>query len=288
VRENLNAHTIANTVRMTRSQHDGSFILVEGDSDIRVYRRFVNQQECLLILAHNKDNAIGALAILEEDNFTGILSIVDSDCWNLETAYPSSPNLFLTDTHDLETMILATSEVQEKIFSEFGSDNRIKTLRKSPIDMILEAVLPIGYLRWFSSPSQDNLRVEFKKLMDFGKLEDFIDKNTLITNLNTLIPKALECSANKELKEETVKKKIKSSLKAGHDPWQLCSGHDLLFVLTFGLCFVFGNKKAKTLSPEHVEGMIRMSYEYAYFCKTRLYQSIKNWETTHSSFLVLK
>jgi hypothetical protein len=42
VKKDLTAHSIANTVRMIRSLHEGAFLIVEGDTDARVYKRFVN------------------------------------------------------------------------------------------------------------------------------------------------------------------------------------------------------------------------------------------------------
>ncbi len=288
MKQSLNAHNIANIVRMTRSQHRGSLLVVEGDTDMRVYKRFVKENDCLLIPAHNKDNATGAIGILEKDNFEGALAIVDADYWRLEGVKPDSPNLFLTDTHDLETMILSTAEVVEKLLSEFGSTNRIERLRGSPMEMVLKATLPIGFLRWFSSPSHDNLRVKFRELLLFENLERFIDKGKLETNINKLIEAANTCSGDVEIDETSIKKKIKSTIKAGHDSRQVCAGHDMVQVLTFGLCFVFGNKKSKTLTPEQVEGMLRMAYEYSHFCQTQLHKSIKNWEIVNPAFKVLK
>jgi hypothetical protein len=108
VKKYLNVHDIANTVRMTRSLHKGAFLVVEGDTDARVYKRFVDDSRCKVIPAHNKDNAVEILEILEKDRFPGVLVIVDADFWHLEGIKPESLNLLLTDTHDLETMIIST------------------------------------------------------------------------------------------------------------------------------------------------------------------------------------
>ncbi|MCP5053674.1 MAG: DUF4435 domain-containing protein [bacterium] len=290
MKEHINGHNIANTIRMSRSQHIGSFLVVEGDTDARVYKRFVEHSACLLIPSHNKDNALKALEVLDKVNFDGALAIVDADYWHLDGIEPDSPNLFLTDTHDLETTILSTDEVVEKVLSEFGQTKRIKQLHNSPINIILSATLPIGFLRWFSLPSKDNLRVKFRELLLYANLECFIDTGNakLEININKLLKEAKSCSDNSDIDEQSIKKKIKSSIKEDHDPWQVCSGHDMVRVLTMGLCLAFGNKNAKTLTPELVEGVLRMAYEYSHFRRTRLYSSIKNWETVNPAFKVLK
>ena len=67
MKNNLTPFDIANTVRMTRTLHKGAILIVEGTTDIRVYERFLSKTKCKFIPAHGKDNAIGALSILEKN-----------------------------------------------------------------------------------------------------------------------------------------------------------------------------------------------------------------------------
>jgi len=101
VKNYLNAHSVANTIRMSRSQHAGAFLIVEGDSDVRVFNRFVDSK-CRIISAKNKENAVAALDILSKDKFKGVLAVVDADFWHWEGKKIDNPDLLLTDTHDLE------------------------------------------------------------------------------------------------------------------------------------------------------------------------------------------
>jgi len=41
---------------MTRSLHKGSFLVVEGDTDARVYKKFINKEECKIIPALAKQD----------------------------------------------------------------------------------------------------------------------------------------------------------------------------------------------------------------------------------------
>jgi len=146
MRRYLTAHDLANHARMVRTQHSGTILIVEGTTDVRVYERFVNEAECKLIPANGKETAISALDILEEGGFNGVLTIVDADFWRLDNLEPASPNLLLTDSHDLEMMILY-SDALDSVLSEFGLAQKITDLGKPIRDILLESGLPIGYLR---------------------------------------------------------------------------------------------------------------------------------------------
>ena len=279
----LTAHDIANNARMIRTLHPGTILIVEGNTDIRVYERFVNDTYCKLIPANCKDKTIDALAILEKDNYYGILAVVDADFWKLDGIEPNTPNLLLTDTHDLETMILS-SDAFEKVLSEFGSATKIKKLGKSIRNMLLKSALPIGYFRWLSSPKQDNLLLKFKELC----FPNFVDKKTLSVAIDKLIIEVKTNSQNHALDENMIKLKIETLIKNNaYDPWQVCSGHDLVQILSIGIKNIFGNNKARMITSELVAGILRVAYEYSHFCLTQLHNLIKGWERMHPSFKVL-
>jgi hypothetical protein len=284
VKKDLTAHSIANTVRMTRSLHKGAFLIVEGDTDVRVYKRFVNEADCIVIPAYNKDKAVEVLEILEKESFEGSLVIVDADFWHLEGIKPGSVNLFLTDTHDLETMILCNSSAWEKILSEFGSTNKIKRLKKTVRDMLLENALLIGLLRWIASPSKDNLSLIFRDLC----FENFVDKTGFKVNTDKMIDEVKNNSKKIEIDRKSIKRRIKSLKKENYDPWQVCSGHDMVQLLAIGLRCVFGNRKSKTLTVEVLEGIVRLAYEENDFSLTGLYRSMEKWEKANPTYKVLK
>jgi hypothetical protein len=70
---------------------------------------------------------------------------------------------FATDTHDLETMIVA-SRAFDAVMDEFGSARTIKRLDGDVREMLVRTAIPIGFLRWISSSKQDNLSLRFKNL----------------------------------------------------------------------------------------------------------------------------
>jgi hypothetical protein len=276
-------YSIVNTARMMRTQYAGTILIVEGSTDARVYGDFVSKTECRLIIATGKDNAISALELLENGDIDGVLTIVDADFWRLDGNEPNSSNLLLTDSHDLETMILY-SDALDKVLSEFGSDKKITELGKPIRDILLESGLPVGYLRWLSSTTKDNLSLKFKEL----SFDEFVDEQTLRVSIDNLIIELKINSGDSTLDENATKLKIMTLGWERHDHWQVCSGHDLVLILSIGLRNIFGNpRRGKTVTSDQVDGMMRLAYNYSHFCLTILHNSIKDWEKANPSFRVL-
>jgi hypothetical protein len=264
--------------------HKGAFLVLEGDTDSRVFEHFIEKNDCMIIPAHNKDNAVNALKFLEKDGFVGILVIVDADFWHIEGVKPDSTNLLPTDTHDLETMILSKSGVLERLLAEFGSDNVMQRLPNPVRLMLCESCLPVGFLRWLSSSSRENLPIRFRELF----FENFVDKTKLKTDIDKLIEEAELRSRDLKINKKSIKAKIKSLKKEDYDPWQVCSGHDMIEILSIGLRSIFGNPKSRTITAKIVEGVLRIGYEYPDFCLTKLHTSIKEWEKKNLSFKILR
>lgn len=173
---------VAETVRMMRSVHKGTIIIVEGGSDVSAYFNFIEQKECKLIPAYGKDNAINALKLLEKEKFKGVLAITDADLLHLEGIAPDSSNLFFTDTHDLETMILRT-DILDKFIFEFVDADKVKKFDKPIRIKLIENSLVLGYFRWINSAFKEDLNLDFRDL-PFGR---FIDQEKFKVALNNLI-----------------------------------------------------------------------------------------------------
>jgi hypothetical protein len=117
MKSHFNPFTTANTILMLRTRFKGAFLLLEGDTDIRLFSNLTDYAKCKLIPTFGKSNAIQTLIELEKREATGVLAIVDSDYWVLE-GKKTGNNLLLTDTHDIETMILL-SPALEKVLREY-------------------------------------------------------------------------------------------------------------------------------------------------------------------------
>lgn len=280
MKEYISSDSIANTIRMLRTQHTGSFLIAEGDTDSRVWKNLVDSTKCCVENAYNKDKAVEVLNILEKENFAGVLAIVDADFWILEGTVPSSPNLLLTDTHDLETMLLK-SPALEKLLLEHGSEQKIKDFAKDIRQTLLESAKVIGYLRWASLKFGYYLKFEdlaFKK---------FVDEGTLVLNKSNLIKTVKDKSQKQGLNEREIQQKMDSLTTTTQDMWYVCCGHDMIGILSIALCKELGSCKPQKVEPNVLEQDLRLAYESSYFCKTQLYAAIQQWEKNNQPFQVL-
>ena len=279
---NLKPDRIANRIRLlrTQSQYTGSFLIAEGDTDARVWKNLVDSTKCRVENAHNKNNAVAVLNILEKGKFAGVLAIVDADFDILEGSVPLSPNLLFTDTHDLETMLLK-SPALDKVLLEHGSEDKIKSFAKDIRQTLLESAKVIGYLRWASLKFDYSLKFEdlaFKK---------FVDDRTLILNQSELIKTVKNNSQKQGLDEREIQQKMDSLTTTTQDMWYVCCGHDMIGILSIALCKALGSCNSKQVEPNVLEKDLRLAYESAHFRLTKLYLAIQTWEQTNQPFEVL-
>jgi hypothetical protein len=280
MREFITPEFIATQIKMRRGAYSGTFIIVEGRYDMLVYERFVNGEKCKFEIADGKDKAIRALAILEKDYFAGVLAIVDADFSRLEGSLSLSPNLLLTDYHDLEVMLIQ-SPALDKVIGEFGSENKINKLAQEISVTLLETGKSIGYLRWTSLKFE--LALKFEDL-DFKK---FLDEKKLTVNLLKMISTVKNHSQKLALIEKDIQDKLETLIDNSHDPCQVCCGHDLICILSIGLCKVWGTWNYNDVKPDVIERALRLAYEKSYFHNTQLYVSIQEWERINQPFQIL-
>jgi hypothetical protein len=285
MREFLTVDRVANQIRLRRSTYSGTFLLLEGTSDKIFYERFVDKLSCELVITagkpSSKQRAIAILEILEKSNFQGVLAIVDADFDRLQNTTHTSPNLFLTDTHDLETMLIQSLAL-EKVISEFGSEEKITQLNRDIREVLISVGVVIGYLRYISQSDELNLTFEG---ITFSK---FIDEKNWQFNEVKLIQEIKNKSQAFYLKDEDLEKRLITEKSNNQDPWQVCCGHDLVEILSLGLRKAIGTNKTVDVEANSLERNLRLAYEVAYFYKTQLYWKIRTWETNNQPFYLLE
>jgi hypothetical protein len=277
--ESQTADEIANSIRLYRSHFSGTIIIVEGPTDVLLYQRLINKNDrCLTIVAHSKENAIKALYIVEEESYKGIICIVDSDFWNVDGCCPESEHLFTTDTHDLESMIISSNAI-DKVLAEYGDREQIGSLDKSVREILLENALPIGLTRWLSSPHKRNLGIDFK-IIDFLEL---IDRFTFSVDIEILL---MQLRRRTLFDKNALMRDIKRLMKSRPDSWQICSGHDLVQILSVGLREIIGNDLGRRVTAERLDSILRIAYEDGHFYETKLFSKLVSWEAKNIPYKI--
>jgi Protein of unknown function (DUF4435) len=274
----------ANQIRMRRSTFTGVFLLVEGSSDKFFYECFVDKLSCQISVISgkpsSKERVIAVLGILEKSNFLGVLGIVDADFDRLDSLSHNSPNLLLTDTHDLETMLI-NSPALDKVVRAFGSEEKIAKFGTNVRTVLVEAGISIGYLRWISQC--DRLDLTFNGI----KYSKFIKEQSLQIDELELIKEVKNKSQMLSLDNKDILQRIAEQKSNNHDCWQVCCGHDLVEILSLGLRKAIGTMKSSEIEPDSLERSLRLAYEEVYFRQTQLYSNIRQWESKNVSFQVL-
>jgi hypothetical protein len=266
-------HSVANEVRMKRTQRDGPFLIVEGADDSRFYKRFVDPQLCRVIPAFNKENVIGAITLLDADNLVGVLGVVDSDFDALmETALPSANIVRGDNSHDLETM-LVRSPALDAVLHEFASPEKLELFearRESPFrSWLVEIARCLGYLRWWSARNGTNLCFEGLRFAHF------IEGHTLVLDRDAMFAEIRNRSQNWAITDAEF-------VEAGwppnrnDDPWHICCGHDMVDLIAIALRRAVGSQQQ--LSSEHISRALRLAYSEANFANSALRVGVRGWE----------
>jgi Protein of unknown function (DUF4435) len=280
VQELITPEALANRVRQRRTMHKGAFLLVEGSSDARFYKQQIDTDHCQTVVGQNRDMAIAALKILQKSGAPDVIAIVDKDFDELNGTLPDLPNLFFTDTHDLETLLLQ-SPALEKLLNEFASEDKLAKFGQDVREVLLISGSSIGYLLWVSL--QDSMHLKFEGI-NFLK---FVDDMTLEINEVKLIEEIKNKTRKPDINTAELQERLGKQKNDSHDPWQVCRGHDLISILAVGLRKAIGSNNSHAATADILERSLRLAYEQVYFQKTQLYGAIALWQTNHPTYQIL-
>ncbi len=280
----LTPHAIASDVRMRRTQHKGAFLLVEGASDKTTFRPLIDSTASQIVIAHGWENAQAVAAILEQENFPGVLTVLDADFRRVESVPSPSKNILLTDLHDIECM-MAASPALAKLLGEFVQTERLERFEERTGCTIAETLARnsavIGYLRWVSIRLKLALRFEG---LDFNR---FVIRDNLQIDQQELIDALKDHSQRHDIDSSWLAREATTMADPRHDPWQVSCGHDLLEILSFAMRHTIAGHDAREVKRDVLERSLRLAYEQAHFERSELARAIYAWEAAHPPYRVL-
>jgi hypothetical protein len=264
---------LANEVRLKRSQFSGVFLLVEGPTDSRFYRRFVNSAACRLVVCFQKANVLEAIDILENDGFLGVLGLVDADFDILDGKTQPSSNVITCDCHDLDSMLIRSSALETVLHEHASIEKWIEFERRfggTIRDWLLATARCLGYLRWSSLRRNWNLTFEG---LHFGR---FMNPRDLSLDPIALRREVRNISQAHLLREQELSD-AGWPREQGHDPWQLCCGPDMVELLTFALRRGVGS--CRELTPQLTARALRLAFSEEQFAGLELSAALRSWES---------
>jgi hypothetical protein len=279
---------IANSIRMKRSQSPSvTCLIVEGRDDKAFFGRYTEPHVCHITVASGRPRVVEAILELDRTQFQGALGIVDADFTVLDEQPPASPNLVVTDKHDVECMLLA-SPALEHVLREQADETKLTSVqetRGTVAKYLLTLGAPVGYLRWASARKQWSLKFEGLDFSTFVREKDFdFDQARFFEKVrNHQGGRTAPLPSVEEMQSE-----VDALANPGHDLWHVCCGHDLIELLSIGLRKVLGERQAAHVKREALEQQLRLAYEEGYFQSTVLYVAIVAWERRNPPFKVLR
>lgn len=276
---------IANEVLLSRTKFDGTILIVEGESDEKLYQKFTPDAGVFVLPSSGKENALEAIRILEQESASGVLAIVDADFCHIDGCCPDSCNVLVTDDHDIEIMIFRSNTLAN-VIRVLGSQSKLQAFLQrhgatNLREVILERAVTLGHLRRHSIVQ--GLALKFEGL----RFERFVDKESLDIDIHILVRNVHALTEGLDLTTSELENILLKALSDNSvDPYQLCCGHDVVALLGIGLRKAIGSRSKNATTAQALEEILRLSYDSQEFRTSTLYAKAKDWEHNNEPFLV--
>ena len=271
---------LATEITMNRMSHDGAFLVVEGNDDVRFWTPTSRRHaDCELVDGEGKQNVIGGIQKLDAAIFPGVLGIVDSDYDPLNGMGIGSDNLLLTDAHDLECLLCRSSAL-DMVLAEHGSRPKIKRFEdETGTDVrtgLLERALVFGRLRW--AITRCHPVVELQGL----KIPRFVNEKTWAVSSGEAI-----CNTLLDSYEDALALMRRIDDLPETDPWYVVHGHDMIEILRIGLRRTLGEIQS-SVGVKQIGEILRAAMSREDLQATRLWTDVRTWEAANYPYMVLQ
>lgn len=251
-----------------------AWVLVEGPTDQKFYQPFFDETVAVRV-CWGKEQVLSLLSSLKDVVKRQVIYLVDLDEDLKLGCKVEHPDLFYTDSHDIETMMLS-SPAFDKVLSVIGSEEKIKEFKESYgyddlRQLLLRNGLDLGYLRCLSKIKEYHLT--FNSL----GFSNFIDERTLGYKRSDLIQEIKNKSNRHDLSENLLLEELDQLKDDADNPWIICAGHDLVHILALAFKKAWATKGNKT-DHDFIQTSLLLAYEFSCFQQTELYKNLLQWE----------
>ncbi len=293
------------TMEMTYPGMGGKvFVITEGPYDLDVYDRCFNSDTCFLRIANSKENVCDVVEGICTGNAPStvaglghgspgserrIIGIIDRD-YSLFDRSPKEEekNVFQTDTHDLETMLIVSGALENAIelieknaLPQTFSQKAYGSLRQGNLRVALTRAARYLGLAVFVN-NQDGLNISFKHIncKKRDTFSRFVNAETLECDVEAL--KMVIFEKNAERGKEFIDSFDQIIRDSGgyyfEYPWHICRGHDLICILLRDLNLRYSLRDGEEIRGRDLERLLRRHYQAEYFADTDLCRQIRDWE----------
>lgn len=236
--------------------NDGKVIVVvEGPEDKEVYQKVMDVNAVCFYVDCNCDKHFVILDALNGRYSNRLLAIKDADFDRLEGTVHPYPNMVLTDTHDMEGMIVA------ECMPELQGDDAVRCQGVNLAEIYAE-LEDLSYLKWFSHANHYGINFRETTLdLDINAyFNDCVAKTDNAVNVTLADMYAFRVA------------------HPGVSEKELCNGHDI-----FERIFVRAKAAdVANYAKKPFFRRLRRAYPKDQFVNTALFHSIKVWEVSNN------
>lgn len=244
-----------------------TYILVEGESDIRIFRKIFHPDNCKIesIPGGNPKVEKATNDLLKV--YSLVFGIRDSDFIKLGGDLYPHKDVFLTDMHDIEMCLISMSDVFSSIIFE---NTAITQDRHAEVrERIISAISDVSLLKWL------NCKEDLQLCFDSSGFQDLICFDTDKVDIDTYLRRVLSKSQNAKLNDVAIiKSKIEELKETSLDPFLLCNGHDFIKSLSG---YLINKHQAKNVSEAILSSAVRVAFTNEMWKGTQLYAQTTIW-----------
>jgi len=253
-----------------------NFIFVEGDSDIKLFRKLFDLEKCKVEYIPGGNAKLEECVSILSEKSSLVIGIRDADFMYLDDEPYLKTNMFLTDCHDIEMTMLNQELVLNSLlfeFTDYSKENHL-TFRND----IMKSIELMSYLKWL------NILEELEFNFSFG-FQDLVSFEDFSIDFSEYLKRIFSKSGNAQIKDNVIiREKISNLMTLEPNMMQLTNGHDLLN--TFAKYFR-ERTGHKGLRGEDIARALRMVFTFEHFQDTKLYEALKKWSLDNDSSIFL-
>lgn len=261
----------------TEENKDKNLILVEGPDDKTFYAHYVSEDHIVINVLTGCFYMPTILAMINSDaNLCNrVIGIKDADFDRVTGKTYGLPNMFLTDTHDWETMTL-TEESEQKVAIE-----ALNRRENGLFFKVMKDLIPFSYLRLYNQVEICDKSLEGISFKNFS-IKKIYDGNNAC-NTDDCLREVSNHNNNSRHKHFPNKADIDKIMIAYPSPdlLQFTCGHDVVHGVVQRLIICKGN--STEVGDKEVSRILRTSFRKEMFEQTNLYKAVLSWAKTNGT-----
>ncbi|MGO8026402.1 hypothetical protein [Rhizobium leguminosarum] len=273
---------VARHIRMERqSDKSKSIAMVEGGTDIKRFKQYVDDTKCILVNCWGRPKALEAISLLEQKPPAGLVAFLDADFDRMLNRLCEDARVIYSERHDFD-LDWITVDLLALYLEQVGDDSKVAAHggASAIFDKIVDGLRPISSARHLNAK-----RLIPHKVSELNAGDYFV---TFAVDLDKYLDDLLGKATVGERQKAALKTAIESNAQAGHDLLQFTNGHDFHCALGAALRSELGARKEAQSYGSECELHFRLVFDNERFRDTMLYKHILRWEKANSGFFVLK